>query len=105
MARSSHKHTPQWSVLNMSSVIIFTAQARKMLDSAMQPGAAQKALSMQVESFWQRHGNKVLGLGAVVLSVCLVVRCSFPHFLASSALAVHGEKRGLITQALRANFI
>ena len=51
----------------MSLVIIFTAQARKMLDSAMQPGAAQKALSMQVESFWQRHGNKVLGLGAVVL--------------------------------------
>ncbi|CAL5223236.1 g5715 [Coccomyxa viridis] len=42
-------------------------QARKMLDSAMQPGAAQKALSMQVESFWQRHGNKVLGLGAVFL--------------------------------------
>ena len=42
-------------------------QARKMLDSAMHPGAAQKALSMQVESFWQRHGNKVLGLGAAVL--------------------------------------
>ena len=38
-----------------------------MLDSAMLPGAAQKALSMQVESFWQRHGNKVLGLGAVFL--------------------------------------
>ncbi len=38
-----------------------------MLDSAMQPGAAQKALSMQLESFWQRHGNKVLGLGAAFL--------------------------------------
>ena len=43
------------------------AQARKMLDSALQPGAAQKALSMHVESFWQRHGNKVLGLGAALL--------------------------------------
>ena len=42
-------------------------QARKMLDSALQPGAAQKALSMHVESFWQRHGNKVLGLGAALL--------------------------------------
>ena len=64
-----------------------------MLDSAMQPGAAQKALSMQVESFWQRHGNKVLGLGAAVLLYVLWCAATFAQPSASSAMALHGRSR------------
>ncbi len=72
------------------------AQARKMLDSAMQPGAAQKALSMQVESFWQRHGNKVLGLGAVFL--LYVLWCAaICHTIASDKGSAWLEHKVLIS--------
>ena len=70
-----------------------------MLDSAMQPGAAQKALSMQVESFWQRHGNKVLGLGAAVLLYVLWCAATFALPSASSAMALHGRTQDFTIRA------
>ena len=52
------------------------AQARRIIGSAMQPGAAQKALSMHVESFWQRHSTKIVALGAALL--LYVLWCALP---------------------------
>ena len=49
-----------------------------MIGSAMQPGAVQKALSMHVESFWQRHSTKVIALGAALLLYvlwCVLLLC------------------------------
>ena len=40
-------------------------QAKQLVDSAAKPGAMQRVLSLQLEAFWQRHGRKVIGAGAV----------------------------------------
>jgi hypothetical protein len=47
---------------NACSLIL---QAKQLIGSAVRPGAVQKAISLQLEAFWQRHGRKVMGLGAV----------------------------------------
>ncbi|CAL8462998.1 g2532 [Coccomyxa elongata] len=39
--------------------------AKQLVDSAAKPGAMQRVLSLQLEAFWQRHGRKVIGAGAV----------------------------------------
>ena len=65
---------PMLCILRKSMIV----QARRMIGSAMQPGAAQKALSMHVESFWQRHSTKVIALGAVLLLYvlwCAILLC------------------------------
>lgn len=75
-----------------------------MIDSAMQPGAAQKAFSMHVESFWQRHSSKVIVLGAALLLYVLwcVICFAEPSGLtlklrarASDLHCLSGEERDL----------
>ena len=45
-------------------------QAKRWVNAVYKPGSLQKAIGLQIEAFWQRHGNKVfaaLGLFGVYL--------------------------------------
>ncbi|EIE27339.1 hypothetical protein COCSUDRAFT_55352 [Coccomyxa subellipsoidea C-169] len=44
---------------------LLPGSAKQLVQSASKPGAMQRVLSLQLEAFWQRHGNKVIGAGAV----------------------------------------
>lgn len=46
-------------------------QMRKTWESATKPGAAQKVIALQLDAFWQAHGNKVIALVAF-LSIYLM---------------------------------
>ena len=77
-----------------------------MIDSAMQPGAAQKAFSMHVESFWQRHSSKVIALSAALLLYVLwcVLCFAEPCGLSLEALGPDDLTR-IVSQVKRKIFI
>lgn len=47
------------------------SQMSKTWESATKPGAAQKVIALQLDAFWQAHGNKVIALVAF-LSIYLM---------------------------------
>lgn len=61
--------------------MLLLVQAKQLIDSAVKPGAVQKAISLQLEAFWQRHGRKVIGVGAVFLLYFLWWALLFPIIL------------------------
>ena len=76
---------PGQVVINTASML----QAQRLVNSATQPGSMQKVISLQFEAFWQRHGRKVLALGAAVLVYLLwcVSCCVSLHLWQKTGLA------------------
>ncbi|RMZ52029.1 hypothetical protein APUTEX25_001223, partial [Auxenochlorella protothecoides] len=50
---------------------LLPAQARLLAEATSKPGVVQRVISLQLNSFWQQHGNKVYAVGGIFLAYCL----------------------------------
>lgn len=50
---------------------LLPAQARSLAEATSKPGVVQRVVSLQLNSFWQQHGNKVYAVGGIFLAYCL----------------------------------
>ena len=46
-------------------------QVKQWVDAADTPGALNRVLSLQLEAFWQQHGNTLMVVGALAAAYAL----------------------------------
>jgi hypothetical protein len=46
-------------------------QVKQWVDAAQSPGTLNRVLSLQLEAFWQQHGNTVMVAGALAVAYAI----------------------------------